>query len=111
MRANCRCIASGGQSAGPPNASRQRATDMSGVDSAAWLMSEVLRPLHSTPGHTQHFTPPCDEQVPCRFFEQLYAPSLQTAVTGGVPLPMQVALAGIVDAAQALRDCLFRQRA
>ena len=39
------------------------------------------------------------EHVPPRFWEQLYAPSSQTAVTGGVPLLMQAALAGIDDAA------------
>src|SRR4051812_46553458 len=56
-------------------------------------------PLHNVPGQTQHFTPPCDEQVPDRFREQLYAPSSHTAVTGGVPFPMQVAFDGIDDAA------------
>jgi hypothetical protein len=57
-----------------------------------------VRPLHSAPGHTQHFTSPCDEHVPERFCEQLYAPSPQTAVTGGFPLPMHTALDGIEDA-------------
>jgi hypothetical protein len=38
--------------------------------------------------------------VPLLFCEQLYFPSLQTAVTGGVPLPMHVAVAGMDDAGQ-----------
>jgi hypothetical protein len=35
---------------------------------------------HSGPGQIKQDTPPCDEQVPLRFCEQLYVLSLQTAV-------------------------------
>ena len=56
-------------------------------------------PLHSVPGQTQHFTPPCVEHVPDRFREQLNAPSSHTAVTGGVPFPMHVAFDGMDEAA------------
>ena len=37
-------------------------------------------PLQSAPGQIQQLTPPCDEQVPLRFCEQLYVPSLHLAV-------------------------------
>ena len=37
-------------------------------------------PLHNCPGQIQQLGPPCDEQVPLRFCEQLYVWSLQTAV-------------------------------
>ena len=45
--------------------------------------------MQRRPGQIQQLTPPCDEQVPLRFFEQLYVPSLHLAVA--VP---QAALAG-----------------
>jgi hypothetical protein len=36
--------------------------------------------LHNAPGQIQQLTPPCDEQVPERFWLQLYVLSRQTAV-------------------------------
>jgi hypothetical protein len=55
---------------------------------------------HKAPGHTRHRTPLCDEHVPLLFVEQLKAPSLQIAVTGGVPLLMQRAPAGTSEGEQ-----------
>jgi hypothetical protein len=54
-----------------------------------------VRAVQRRPGQTQHLTPPWVEHVPDRLREQLYNPSLQTAVIGGVPVPMQVAFVGI----------------
>ena len=56
--------------------------------------------MHNAPGQIQHNTPPWVEQVPLRLAEQLYTPSAQMAVTGGVPLLMQTALDGTTEDGQ-----------
>jgi len=47
---------------------------------AVMIDAGAKMPLHNVPGQIQQLTPPCEEQVPLRFCEQLYVWSLQTAV-------------------------------